>query len=101
MRGASASRLLALLAASTAARPSLALAQGCAMCGSALADDPVGRAISWSIIFLMAAPYVIVGAIGSWLYLTYRRAGRRRAAAVGLTGLHTAPAARGRGGDVA
>src|SRR5262249_9046385 len=33
------------------------LAQACAMCGSALSDDPLGRAISWSIIFLMAAPY--------------------------------------------
>ena len=37
------------------------LAQACAMCGSALSDDPLGRAISWSILFLMAAPYTIVG----------------------------------------
>src|SRR5437867_1698267 len=31
-----------------------ALAQSCAMCGSGLSDDPLGRAISWSILFLMA-----------------------------------------------
>src|SRR4029453_13649603 len=30
-----------------------ALAQGCAMCGSALKDDPTGRAISWSVLFLI------------------------------------------------
>ncbi len=61
------------------------LAQSCAMCGTALADDPLGRAFSWSILFLMAAPYTIFGAIGGWLFFTYRRAlGRRRAAVIDL-----------------
>ena len=59
-----------------------AAAQSCAMCGSALADDPLGRAFSWSILFLMAAPYTIVGSVGIWLFLTYRRAATRRRAAV-------------------
>ena len=58
-------------------------AQSCAMCGAAFgADDPVGRAFSWSILFLMAAPYTVVGSIGLWLFLTYRRAQRRQRGAV-------------------
>jgi hypothetical protein len=70
------------------------------MCGSALADDPVGPAISWSILFMMATPYAIVGAIGTWLYFTHRRAGRREAAIIAHTRLRPAPAGEGHGGDV-
>jgi hypothetical protein len=93
---------LALLAAGVlAGSPAPVLAQGCAMCGSALANDPVGYAISWSILFLMTTPYAIVGAVASWLYFTYRRAGRRRAGAMDLTGPGGAPAGEGSGGDVA
>ena len=80
--------------------PARVLAQACAMCGSALSNDPLGRAISWSILFMMATPYTIVGAIGTWLYISYRRAGRRQAAITALTGLHQAPVTEGRGGDV-
>ena len=55
------------------------------MCGSALADDPLGRAFSWSILFLMAAPYTIVGLAGGWLFYMHRRApGRRRGAIIDL-----------------
>ena len=72
-----------------------AAAQSCAMCGSAFgADDPIGRAFSWSILFLMAAPYTVVGSIGLWLFFNYRRAEARRRAAV-LTprsGLPSVPA---------
>jgi hypothetical protein len=59
-----------------------AWAQACAMCGSALTNDPLGRAFSWSVLFLMAAPYALVATVGGWLFLTYRRAGARRQAAV-------------------
>jgi hypothetical protein len=59
-----------------------ALAQSCAMCGSALADDPLGRAFSWSVLFLMAAPYTIVGLAGAWLFYMYRRPPGRRGAAI-------------------
>jgi hypothetical protein len=59
-----------------------AWAQACAMCGSALTNDPLGRAFSWSILFLMAAPYALVGTVGGWLFLIHRRAGARRQAAV-------------------
>jgi uncharacterized protein (DUF983 family) len=36
-----------------------------------------GSAFDWSILFLMAAPYTVVGAVGGWLCYQYRRAGRR------------------------
>ena len=74
--------LVALAAVSPATR---ALAQSCAMCGSSFGvDDPVQRAFSWSILFLMAAPYTLFGAVAGWLFYAHRRAGRRRAAIVEL-----------------
>jgi hypothetical protein len=60
-----------------------ALAQSCAMCGSSFGEnDPVTRAFSWSILFLMATPYTIVGVIGGYLFYTYRRPPRRYPAAI-------------------
>ena len=72
--------LLGLVAVALAVGRALpACAQSCAMCGSALANDPLGRAFSWSILFMMAVPYVVVGTAGAWLYYMHRRApGRRR-----------------------
>ena len=79
-----------------------AFAQGCAMCGSALlGDDPVTRAFSWSVLFLMAAPYTIVGVVATWLVLNHRRnTVRHRAAVIDLaprsrTGGPTADGERG------
>jgi hypothetical protein len=73
-------------------RPALVSAQACAMCGSAFtADDPLSRAFSWSILFLMAAPYAIVGTAGGLLFYLYHRApGRRRGTVIDLarTGRH-------------
>jgi hypothetical protein len=57
-------------------------AQSCAMCGSFGTNEPLQRAFSWSVIFLMATPYTIVGTVAAWLFFTYRRAGRRRRAEV-------------------
>ena len=62
-----------------------ALAQSCAMCASSFGEnDPVSRAFSWSILFMMATPYTVVGLIGAFLFFTYRRAGQRRAAVIDL-----------------
>ncbi|TMA33729.1 MAG: hypothetical protein E6J79_17600 [Deltaproteobacteria bacterium] len=74
---------LALVAGWPAAQ---VFAQSCAMCGSSFGpDDPVQRAFSWSILFLMAAPYTLFGAVAGWLFYVHRRAaGRRRAAVVEL-----------------
>ena len=76
-----------------------ALAQGCAMCGSALKDDPTGRAISWSVLFLIAAPYTVVGLVGGYIFYTYRRAAAdRRASVIDL--FRTRRLARRSGGDI-
>ena len=82
---------LRLAAAGLGAAPVLlaaadAVAQSCAMCGSSFGEnDPVTRAFSWSILFLMATPYTIVGTIAAVLFYLHRRApGRRRAAVIDL-----------------
>ena len=52
-----------------------ALAQGCAMCGTAFVkDDPLTRAFTWSVLFLIATPYTVFGVLAGWFYLHYRRA---------------------------
>lgn len=44
------------------------------MCGTVLgANDPRTNAFKWSIVFLMATPYVLVGAVAVWLFLNARR----------------------------
>jgi hypothetical protein len=78
------SSLLVLITVALA-RALPAAAQSCAMCGSALANDPLGRAFSWSILFMMATPYTVIGAAGAWLYYMHRRApGRRRGDVIDL-----------------
>ena len=63
-----------------------ALAQSCAMCASSFGEnDPVSRAFSWSILFMMAMPYTIFGTIAAVLFWSHRRAtGRRRATVIDL-----------------
>jgi hypothetical protein len=81
MRRATDTVLLAALAILATRTP--VLAQSCAMCGSSFGPgDPTGRAISYSILFLMAAPYTLFGVVAGWLYFMYRRAGGRRRASV-------------------
>ena len=65
---------------------SRALAQSCAMCAASFGpNDPTSRAISWSILFLMAAPYtIVVTAAGILFYMHRRGRGRRRAAIIDL-----------------
>jgi len=51
-------------------------ARACAVCwvGASSPDDPMSHAFNWSILFLMAMPYTIVGLIVGWLIYTYWRA---------------------------
>lgn len=59
-------------------------AQSCAMCASSFGqNDPAARAMSWSILFMMAAPYTIVGTVVAVLLYLHRRAAARR-----FTALH-------------
>ena len=94
MRSA-ASRILLVLAALLASAlllPTHVLAQGCAMCGTAFTkDDPVTRAFSWSVLFLIAMPYTVFGLAAGWLFLAHRRrSGRRRADVIVLRRTRTA-----------
>ena len=79
-----------------------ALAQSCAMCGSSFGqNDPVQRAFSWSILFLMATPYSIVGGVALWLFYLHRRAaGRRRSALIDLGQIPRTAPVEGPGGGV-
>jgi hypothetical protein len=58
------------------------------MCGSSFGEnDPVTLAFSWSILFMMAAPYTLAGLIGGYLFYAYWRGPRRdRAAIIRLAG---------------
>ena len=84
--------------------PRVVLAQGCAMCGSALGDGSLGQAFNTSILFMMAAPYAIVGTVGGWLFYKYRTAARPRATVLDFgpaADRPSQPAAAGpTGGDV-
>ena len=98
---------LALIGLALVTPVSNALAQSCAMCGSALGgpQDPLARAISWSVLFLMAAPYTIVGGAAAVFYFMYRRGpGRRRGTVIDLARsvarLRPATPGNVRGGDV-
>jgi Na+/H+ antiporter NhaB len=55
-----------------------AAACACAVCLTGAAGDPVADAFSWSVLFLMATPYAVVGSIVGWLAYTYRRASAKR-----------------------
>jgi hypothetical protein len=68
-------RLAAVIASVLLAIPERVLAQGCAMCRTALPgqNDPLGAAFNTSILFMMAMPYLIVGSVGGWIYLASRR----------------------------
>ena len=50
-----------------------AIAHACSVC---LTGDsgPMGDAYNWSILFLMATPYTVMGCVGTWLVYKYRRA---------------------------
>ena len=66
---------LGLVASAATSWPAQALAQGCAMCKTALEgqNDPLADAINVSVLFMMAMPYAIVGTVGAWIYWNARR----------------------------
>lgn len=55
-----------------------ASARACAVCVTGAANDPVTDAFNWSVIFLMATPYSVVGSVAGWLIFTHWRAARKR-----------------------
>ena len=67
-----------------------AAGDACSVCGGAAMGTDAGTGFNTSLFFLIAMPYVVVGAIAGWLLYRYRRASgqRRRAPAQHLTSLH-------------
>ena len=51
-----------------------ALAGACSVCVTGGDNDPTSNAFNWSVFFLMATPYTVVGSIAGWLFYKYRRA---------------------------
>lgn len=49
------------------------LAQGCAMCGQMGQNDPTGRAISVSVLYMMSMPYLLAGLVAGVFFLARRR----------------------------
>jgi hypothetical protein len=49
-----------------------AVARACSVCLTG-AGDPTADAFNWSVFFLMATPYTVVGSIAGWLFYSYRR----------------------------
>ena len=53
------------------------IAEACAVCLTGTQNDPTANAFNWSILFLMAMPYAILGSIGGWFFSVYKRATRK------------------------
>ncbi len=39
-------------------------------------DEPIARGFNWSVLFMMAMPFTVVGVIGGSVYYQFRRAQR-------------------------
>lgn len=64
------------------------VAAACPTCKEGLAqNDPQGQAlaagISYSVLFMMSMPYIVLSSVGSYFYLMVRRARAAQAAAAG------------------
>jgi hypothetical protein len=55
------------------------MAQGCAMCVTALGgpEDPLSRGISISILFMLSMPFVLLASVGGWFIYMFQRERRR------------------------
>jgi hypothetical protein len=52
-------------------------ALACAVCLTG-ANDPTAEAFNWSVLFMMASPYLVVGSVVGWLVYSHRRAAAKR-----------------------
>lgn len=68
---------LGLISASTGLIYVPAIANACAVCWGG-DTGPTADAFNWSVLFLMATPYTVVGSIAGWLFFTYRRSAVKR-----------------------
>jgi hypothetical protein len=53
------------------------VARACSVC---LTGDsgPIADAYNWSVLFLMATPYTVIGCLGGWFVYKYRRTARQQ-----------------------
>jgi hypothetical protein len=65
-------KLFFFLGSALLAAPAKRAAFACPVCIDAL-GGPGADAFGWSVLFLMAMPYLVVGSVGVWLYSAYRR----------------------------
>jgi len=56
-------------------------AMACAVCITGAGDDAVAEAFNWSVLFLMATPYLVVASILGWIFFSLRRATAKRESA--------------------
>lgn len=79
-RAVTVAALAAVAVAALAILPSDGLAQGCAMCATYLtgAEAERGQAWKFSIMFLMAMPFVVVGSAGGWILWMHWRSRPQR-----------------------
>ena len=69
--------LFGLISASTVLIYVPAIANACAVCWAG-DGGPTADGFNWSVLFLMAAPYTVVGSIAGWFFYTYRRSAAKR-----------------------
>jgi hypothetical protein len=74
--------LLVLLAPLFARLP---LVSACAVCLTG-ADGAGAEAYDWSVLFLMATPYLVTGSIAAYIVCAYRRAAARKEHKAALDG---------------
>jgi len=72
-------RLATMVLGSSLVIPSAVLA--CPACKDALSGDPIGSALSWTTLLLIAFPSGLVTCIGGWIFFMYWRAARQAASA--------------------
>jgi hypothetical protein len=65
---------ISVLAGVALALPSVAAA--CPNCNDAVKGDPVAAALSGTTLLLIALPASLMGSIGAWVALAFRRAAR-------------------------
>src|SRR5919108_1662679 len=54
------------------------IVNACSVCLTG-ANDPTADAFNWSVFFLMAMPYAVVGTIAGWLFYAYRPSAAKQA----------------------
>jgi nicotinamide riboside transporter PnuC len=69
--------LLAAISVWTALFDIRSIVNACSVCLTG-ANDPTADAFNWSVIFLMAMPYTVVGSIAGWLFFSYRRSAAKQ-----------------------